>query len=335
MFAFAVGGDISDLEGQITFIENKLVYLRKIKEKQDEIYWAGRRKVVPSSFIPTIDLTVGNENKPTGGAGTQAEKMVQEFIAIESEYQRFIDDITGRTDKARLEQQQGWLETARLTGEITQIEFDLAMDKISKVEGEMSQFAIQAARNIENVLGDSLYNVLSGRFDDIGQAFLDMINRMMADLLSSQLSQVLFGNFGSTNKIGGILGQIGGAIAGAFSSSGGISYGAGNLQGSLAPSYGSMTYLAEGGYTGHGGKYEAAGIVHRGEYVLSADATKKVGVGFLDRLNKGYANGGYVGDAQSAMGGNVNINIKTKLEQMAIKQRLKPEGMNKASILMY
>jgi hypothetical protein len=45
---------------------------------------------------------------------------------------------------------------------------------------------------------------------------------------------------------------------------------------------------------------------------MTADATKKLGVGFLDRLNKGYANGGYVGASSSTMGGNVNINIKNE-----------------------
>ncbi|MTH95179.1 hypothetical protein E1297_04175, partial [Roseibium sp. RKSG952] len=53
-----------------------------------------------------------------------------------------------------------------------------------------------------------------------------------------------------------------------------------------------------GGYTGDGGKYEPAGVVHRGEYVFSKQATKRIGVGNLEDLHrrgKGYANGGFVG----------------------------------------
>ena len=52
--------------------------------------------------------------------------------------------------------------------------------------------------------------------------------------------------------------------------------------------------FAKGGYTGNGGKYEPAGIVHKGEYVMDADTVRKLGVDRLDAL-RGYANGGMVG----------------------------------------
>ena len=51
--------------------------------------------------------------------------------------------------------------------------------------------------------------------------------------------------------------------------------------------------FAGGGYTGAGGKYTPAGIVHAGEYVINAASTRKLGLDFLNRLN-GYASGGYV-----------------------------------------
>jgi lambda family phage tail tape measure protein len=55
---------------------------------------------------------------------------------------------------------------------------------------------------------------------------------------------------------------------------------------------------AEGGYTGDGGKYQPAGIVHAGEFVLNKEATSGIGPtgrAFLERLNRrGYADGGFV-----------------------------------------
>jgi lambda family phage tail tape measure protein len=33
-----------------------------------------------------------------------------------------------------------------------------------------------------------------------------------------------------------------------------------------------------GGFTGHGGKYEPAGIVHRGEFVFTKESTSRIGV---------------------------------------------------------
>lgn len=55
-----------------------------------------------------------------------------------------------------------------------------------------------------------------------------------------------------------------------------------------------------GGYTGPGGKYEPAGVVHKGEYVLNQEATNRIGVGTLNRLNRGYATGGLVTGAQQS-----------------------------------
>lgn len=46
----------------------------------------------------------------------------------------------------------------------------------------------------------------------------------------------------------------------------------------------SLAGFAEGGYTGAGGKYEPAGIVHRGEYVMDAATTARLGVGMLDGM---------------------------------------------------
>ncbi len=58
-------------------------------------------------------------------------------------------------------------------------------------------------------------------------------------------------------------------------------------------------HFATGGFTGTGGKYEPAGIVHRGEFVFTKEATSRIGVGNLYRLMRGYAEGGYVGGAGS------------------------------------
>lgn len=61
---------------------------------------------------------------------------------------------------------------------------------------------------------------------------------------------------------------------------------------------GKLFGFAEGGFTGSGGKYEPAGVVHRGEFVMSAAATRRIGVGNLDALHRGalrgYADGGLV-----------------------------------------
>lgn len=59
--------------------------------------------------------------------------------------------------------------------------------------------------------------------------------------------------------------------------------------------------FADGGYTGPGGKYQPAGIVHAGEYVFTKEQTERLGVGRLAAIaNNGYANGGLVTAATGA-----------------------------------
>lgn len=245
---------------------------------------------------------------PLSIPSTGTQKFVEDMNKEADAYADFIEQITGRADRARQEQEEGWLALARSIGDISAQEYDDAIKKIRDVEDQMNQFAIAAARNIQSVLGDGIYNFLSGKFDDIGQSFLNMLNRMVADLLSSQISQLLFGNFGTSNQIGGIVGQIAGAIGGAIAGgmSGQVASGASPLTVNQGMGYSGFAY---GGYTGDGAKYDPAGIVHKGEYVLNSAATKRIGIANLDRMNKGYANGGYVGNAP--MGG-VNINIKNE-----------------------
>ncbi|EFK1021403.1 phage tail tape measure protein, partial [Escherichia coli] len=87
----------------------------------------------------------------------------------------------------------------------------------------------------------------------------------------------------------GIVGRIGSAIGGAFG--GGASASTGTAIQAAAANF----HFATGGFTGTGGKYEPAGIVHRGEFVFTKEATSRIGVGNLYRLMRGYAEGGYVG----------------------------------------
>lgn len=56
-----------------------------------------------------------------------------------------------------------------------------------------------------------------------------------------------------------------------------------------------MKGFATGGYTGDGGKYDPAGVVHKGEFVFTKEATQRIGAKNLYRLMRGYANGGSVG----------------------------------------
>ena len=75
------------------------------------------------------------------------------------------------------------------------------------------------------------------------------------------------------------------------------------------------SFYANGGYTGNGGKYDPAGIVHRGEFVMPQEAVRAIGLNNLYSMmrasksgraaprGRGYAQGGYVSGSQ--VGGSV------------------------------
>ncbi|HGC0231320.1 phage tail tape measure protein [Escherichia coli] len=125
----------------------------------------------------------------------------------------------------------------------------------------------------------------------------------------------------------GIVGRIGSAIGGAFG--GGASASTGTAIQAAAANF----HFATGGFTGTGGKYEPAGIVHRGEFVFTKEATSRIGVGNLYRLMRGYAEGGYVGAAggpaqmRRAEGINFNQNNHVVIQNDGINGQAEPQLM--------
>jgi len=72
--------------------------------------------------------------------------------------------------------------------------------------------------------------------------------------------------------------------------------------------------FAEGGYTGEGGKYQVAGVVHAGEFVVPQETVRAYGPDyFASRYLPGYADGGYV----------TNSSVQSTNEQLGIIRALR------------
>ncbi|MDW9761644.1 tail length tape measure protein [Sinorhizobium meliloti] len=84
---------------------------------------------------------------------------------------------------------------------------------------------------------------------------------------------------------------------------------------------GGIGLFDKGGFTGTGGKYTPAGIVHKGEYVFDAAAVSRIGVPTLERL-RGYANGGMVGAPRAprlnGRGTSANSNVQPGILQVHV-----------------
>ncbi|WP_052896197.1 phage tail tape measure protein [Escherichia coli] len=142
-----------------------------------------------------------------------------------------------------------------------------ATDSFSQVKSAATQTFDGIAQNMAAMLTGSEQN---------WRSFTRSVLSMMTEILLKQAMVGIVGSIGSA---------IGGAVGGGASASGGTA-----IQAAAA-----KFHFATGGFTGTGGKYEPAGIVHRGEFVFTKEATSRIGVGNLYRLMRGYATGGYVG----------------------------------------
>ncbi|EEH9317489.1 phage tail length tape measure family protein [Salmonella enterica] len=97
------------------------------------------------------------------------------------------------------------------------------------------------------------------------------------------------------------------------------------------------TGFASGGFTGQGGKYQPAGIVHKGEYVFDQAATNRIGVSNLEALRNGGsldATLGKPGFGTGAQNVNNNSNAMTLNapinQNFNIQQGVTPDQMNMA-----
>lgn len=184
-------------------------------------------------------------------------------------------------------------EEARKKGEKDLEGITLSPDKIAAIEQESAAYARQseALRKAQeeqqklNEWNNVARDATRGFIDDLihgesaADAFAGALSRIADALLDDVLNSIFKVNSaagGSGGLLGGLLGLFGGGASRYAGLSGGL--------------------FSEGGFTGPGGKYQPAGIVHKGEVVWSqADVARAGGVGAVEALRKGYANGGPVG----------------------------------------
>lgn len=139
---------------------------------------------------------------------------------------------------------------------------------------EQNREKIGLMDDIRGSLGSGLSDLARdfGNAGDIIKNTLDDIGAALTDFTARKLIEQAFGEMGTTgagSAGGGWLNSLVSTISGAWAG-GGFGF-------------------ASGGFTGSGAKHEVAGVVHKGEYVLNADATRNLGRSYLDRLNAGAA----------------------------------------------
>lgn len=136
----------------------------------------------------------------------------------------------------------------------------LAQTTLSDMSSMMSTLATTGKANVK----------------DFAKSFLTSIVEIINKLLIAQAVQAAMG-----------------WISSSFSAGSGTATAASNSSFSSG-AYNGLSFDS-GGYTGEGDKFAPAGIVHRGEFVMTKEATSRIGVDNLYSMMRGYADGGLVG----------------------------------------
>jgi hypothetical protein len=111
--------------------------------------------------------------------------------------------------------------------------FDAAQPSIDAAASKAEQFVKRAKENIQDAFGEGLYNMMNGNFTKIGDSFVRLIQRMVAEALAAKLAEALFS--GGSSGFGGALSAIGGALFGGKAYGGPVSAGRPVLVGEHQP----------------------------------------------------------------------------------------------------
>lgn len=160
------------------------------------------------------------------------------------------------------------------------------------LKDDATLFAEQAARNIQDVLGSTVEATLSGNFKNIGQMWLDMLNRMIAQAAAAKLGEALMGDYGKTGKIGGGLGSLVSLI------SAGIGMFAGGGMGSNPNGY-NGTLNNPSAWVPSGGRAGGGPVMSGATYLVGERGPELLRMGAM---------GGSV-TPNHALGGDVKVNI--------------------------
>lgn len=120
---------------------------------------------------------------------------------------RELNSILASTPTKQLEQLvdlENALNDAFRFGQIGPEEYAQALDvlatKFDKTGDDLARFAEIGRERIQSALGDSLFDVLNGKFNNIGTAFGNLIKRMVAESLAADIMGKLFPKSGSSDS---------------------------------------------------------------------------------------------------------------------------------------
>lgn len=254
-------------------------------------------KTTVEKFLENLQVYIDRfkTDNSVNGASLQNDKRKAQLLKLEQDEENekkgvhdpsAIADIIKKYTAIKQQLQQSWEEEEKKQGSW----FGWLTASIEDYLNKAQDFSSMTKDLAKNTMGQLTSMVLT--FVNTGKLnFKDFAKSIIANIIEISQKLLIFQAFRSIFKW-----MTGG---GAGASTGGLQtvYTGGYVRGFALG--GIVGYNDKpGGFTGPGNKYQPAGIVHKGEFVFTKEATKRIGVNNLYALmreaNKEYASGGYV-----------------------------------------
>jgi hypothetical protein len=217
-------------------------------------------------------------------------RTVQEGLDL-ARFEQSISGMAANQQRVELQLYQAQAEAKRQGITLSDTEIAKMREKITMTEGikgktQEAADSAEGLRNAQEYFAESFTSSLSGLLTGT-QTLQGALRGLLNSLVDATLQAALLGK----GPLSGLFGGMGGGIFGKLFGIGG---------GAFPPA--PVGLYDRGGYTGDGGKLEPAGVVHRGEYVMSKAATSRIGIANLEAMHRGalrgsFDTGGYAGNA--------------------------------------
>lgn len=145
-------------------------------------------KLSQSEYNNTLTLYKQRLDKATG-ANDQWKKDVADSTRLAEQAKTELEKLNEELARAQELSGKGLLSDKALAGTTARIEE--AKEKLKEANDDLSVFAEQAARNIQDQLGDTILATMNGTTDGLLDAWGDMLKRMVAEAAAAQLSKSL------------------------------------------------------------------------------------------------------------------------------------------------
>jgi TP901 family phage tail tape measure protein len=235
---------------------------------------------------PTLDETAFKSFGKTAIKGIQGIDWDEVFAKPAKASEEATNKIVANIAEGTLSYQEGINQLSENLQELPSI-YELVRQQLNTTFSEITSSSISSLAKISegfkagSELSEEFYTALA---DTAGAAFAQIITEqenfgkatlMIAlDTLTALVPILVATIIGKELADKSFIGVATGALLSAI------------LYGLLAAAKASVAGFAEGGYTGDGGKYTPAGVVHKGEFVINKENTRKYR-GILEQMNDG------------------------------------------------